>query len=143
MSPSGLTTATTDSSMILSRRGEGHLLYNVGGLLEKSAARSPTAMTTSPSSLDKFEQRSYLKYWQRRGDILHLRQPRPLSNLAVNSGGTSLMDNAYTFDAVSNVLLGGQQCFAPRNGNCGGQMSTPTHMTVSIVSLPLTGTIPV
>lgn len=29
---------------------------------------------------------------------------RRLSNLAVNSGNTTIMDNDYTFDAVSNVL---------------------------------------
>ena len=48
---------------------------------------------------------------------------RRLSNLAVNSGGTSIMDNAYTFDAVSNVLSVANNASLPANGNAGGQMS--------------------
>lgn len=48
---------------------------------------------------------------------------RRLSNLAVNSGGTSIMDNAYTFDAVSNVLSVANNAPLPANGNAGGQMS--------------------
>jgi len=48
---------------------------------------------------------------------------RRLSNLAVNSGGASIMDNAYTFDAVSNVLSVTNNASLPANGNAGGQMS--------------------
>ncbi len=83
-------------------------------------------MTTSPKLglYDKFEQRSYLKYY-----VTVLRtfytydNRRRLSNLAVSSGGTSIMDNAYTFDAVSNVLSVANNASLPQSGNAGGQMS--------------------
>ena len=48
---------------------------------------------------------------------------RRLSNLAVNSGNTAIMDNDYTFDAVSNVLSVATNASLPSNGNAGGKMS--------------------
>lgn len=54
---------------------------------------------------DKFEQRTYLKYCN-GAETLYTYDPqrRRLQNLTVNSGGNTIMDNAYTYDAVSNVL---------------------------------------
>ena len=51
---------------------------------------------------DKFEQRSYLKYCNGAETFYTYDNRRRLSNLAVNSGNTAIMDNDYTFDAVSN-----------------------------------------
>ena len=48
---------------------------------------------------------------------------RRLSNLAVNSGNTTIMDNDYTFDAVSNVLSVANNASLPASGNAGGKMS--------------------
>ena len=48
---------------------------------------------------------------------------RRLSNLAVNSGNTAIMDNDYTFDAVSNVLSVANNASLPASGNAGGKMS--------------------
>ena len=48
---------------------------------------------------------------------------RRLSNLAVNSGNTVIMDNDYTFDAVSNVLSVANNASLPASGNAGGKMS--------------------
>ena len=48
---------------------------------------------------------------------------RRLSNLAVNSGNTTIMDNDYTFDAVSNVLSVVNNASLPASGNAGGKMS--------------------
>ena len=48
---------------------------------------------------------------------------RRLSNLAVNSGNTAIMDNDYTFDAVSNVLSVANNASLPASGNAGGRMS--------------------
>ena len=54
---------------------------------------------------DKFEQRTYLKYCN-GAETFYTYDPqrRRLQNLTVNSGGNTIMDNAYTYDAVSNVL---------------------------------------
>ena len=48
---------------------------------------------------------------------------RRLSNLAVNSGNKTIMDNDYTFDAVSNVLSVANNASLPASGNAGGRMS--------------------
>ncbi len=72
---------------------------------------------------DKFEQRSYMKYCNGAETFYTYDNRRRLSNLAVNSGGASIMDNAYTFDAVSNVLSVANNASLPANGNAGGQMS--------------------
>ena len=72
---------------------------------------------------DKFEQRIYLKYCNGAETFYTYDNRRRLSNLAVNSGGTSIMDNAYTFDAVSNVLSVANNASLPQSGNAGGQMA--------------------
>ena len=48
---------------------------------------------------------------------------RRLSNLAVTSGNKTIMDNDYTFDAVSNVLSVANNASLPASGNAGGRMS--------------------
>ena len=72
---------------------------------------------------DKFEQRSYLKYCNGAETFYTYDNRRRLSNLAVNSGNTAIMDNDYTFDAVSNVLSVANNASLPSNGNAGGKMS--------------------
>ena len=50
-------------------------------------------------------------------------QRRRLQNLTVNSGGNTIMDNAYTYDAVSNVLSVVNGASVPQSGKAGGRMS--------------------
>ena len=50
-------------------------------------------------------------------------QRRRLQNLMVNSGGNTIMDNAYTYDAVSNVLSVVNGASVPQSGKAGGQMA--------------------
>ena len=50
-------------------------------------------------------------------------QRRRLQNLTVNSGNKTIMDNDYTFDAVSNVLSVANNASLPASGNAGGRMS--------------------
>ena len=98
--------------------------YNLGGLLEKVRGEKSYGYDyITKLGYDKFEQRSYLKYCNGAETFYTYDNRRRLSNLAVNSGGTSLMDNAYTFDAVSNVLSVANNASLPANGNAGGQMS--------------------
>lgn len=65
---------------------------------------------------------SYLKYCNGAETFYTYDNRRRLSNLAVNSGITSIMDNDYTFDAVSNVLSVTNNASLPQSGNAGGQM---------------------
>ena len=73
---------------------------------------------------DKFEQRSYLKYCN-GAETFYSYDPqrRRLQNLAVNAGGKTIMDNAYGYDAVSNVLSIAYHAPLPQSGKAGGQMS--------------------
>lgn len=50
-------------------------------------------------------------------------QRHRLQNLKVNAGGNTIMDNAYTYDAVSNVLSVANGAALPQSGKAGGQMS--------------------
>lgn len=50
-------------------------------------------------------------------------QRHRLQNLKVNAGGNTIMDNAYTYDAVSNVLGVTNGAALPQSGKAGGQMS--------------------
>ena len=54
---------------------------------------------------DKFGQRTYMKYCN-GAETFYTYEPqrRRLQGLKVNAGGNTIMDNAYTYDAVSNVL---------------------------------------
>ena len=98
--------------------------YNLGGLLEKVRGEKSYGYDyITKLGYDKFEQRSYLKYCNGAETFYTYDNRRRLSNLAVNSGGASIMDNAYTFDAVSNVLSVANGASLPQSGNAGGQMS--------------------
>ena len=98
--------------------------YNLGGLLEKVRGEKSYGYDyITKLGYDKFEQRSYLKYCNGAETFYTYDDRRRLSNLAVNSGGASIMDNAYTFDAVSNVLSVANNAALPANGNAGAQMS--------------------
>lgn len=54
---------------------------------------------------DKFGQRTYMKYCN-GAETFYTYDPqrRRLQNLKVNAGGNTIVDNAYTYGAVSNVL---------------------------------------
>ena len=73
---------------------------------------------------DKFEQHAYLKYCN-GAETFYTYDPqrRRLQNLTVNSGGNTIMDNAYTYDAVSNVLSVVNGASVPQSGKAGGQMA--------------------
>ena len=73
---------------------------------------------------DKFEQRTYLKYCN-GAETFYTYEParRRLQNLTVNAGGKSIMDNGYTYDAVSNVLSVANKAALPESGKAGGQMA--------------------
>ena len=72
----------------------------------------------------KFEQRSYLKYCN-GVETFYTYDPqrRRLQNLAVTSSAGTIMDNAYSYDAVSNVLSIANAAPMPQSGKAGGQMS--------------------
>ena len=98
--------------------------YNLGGLLEKvRGEKSYSYDYITKLGYDKFEQRSYLKYCNGAETFYTYDNRRRLSNLAVNSGNTAIMDNDYTFDAVSNVLSVANNASLPASGNAGGKMS--------------------
>ncbi len=98
--------------------------YNLGGLLEKVRGEKSYGYDyITKLGYDKFEQRSYLKYCNGAETFYTYDNRRRLSNLAVNSGNTTIMDNDYTFDAVSNVLSVANNASLPASGNAGGQMS--------------------
>lgn len=98
--------------------------YNLGGLLEKVRGEKSYGYDyITKLGYDKFEQRSYLKYCNGAETFYTYDNRCRLSNLAVNSGNTAIMDNDYTFDAVSNVLSVANNASLPSNGNAGGKMS--------------------
>ncbi|MDY3104547.1 MAG: RHS repeat-associated core domain-containing protein, partial [Prevotella sp.] len=98
--------------------------YNLGGLLEKVRGEKSYGYDyITKLGYDKFEQRSYLKYCNGAETFYTYDDRRRLSNLAVNSGNTTIMDNDYTFDAVSNVLSVANNASLPASGNAGGRMS--------------------
>lgn len=73
---------------------------------------------------DKFEQRTYLKYCNGAETFYTYDSARRrLQNLTVNAGGSTIMDNAYTYDAVSNVLSVANGAALPQSGKAGGQMA--------------------
>jgi len=82
--------------------------YNTGGLL--TGVGSSANSYVSDIKYDKFEQRTYLKYGNGTGtNYTYDPVRRRLQNLAVTSPssgggvGGAVMNNAYTYDAVSNV----------------------------------------
>ncbi len=99
--------------------------YNLGGQLEKvHGYKSYGYDYVSKIGYDKFEQRTYLKYCN-GAETFYTYDPqrRRLHNLTVNSGGNTIMDNAYTYDAVSNVLSVVNGASVPQSGKAGGQMA--------------------
>ena len=99
--------------------------YNLGGQLEKVRGyKSYGYDYVNRIGYDKFEQRTYLKYCN-GAETFYTYEParRRLQNLTVNAGGKSIMDNAYTYDAVSNVLSVANKAALPESGKAGGQMT--------------------
>ena len=80
--------------------------YNLGGQLEKVHGYKPYGYDyVSKIGYDKFEQRAYLKYCN-GAETFYTYDPqrRKLQNLTVNSGGNTIMDNAYTYDALYRLV---------------------------------------
>ena len=99
--------------------------YNLGGQLEKVRGyKSYGYDYVNRIGYDKFEQRTYLKYCN-GAETFYIYEParRRLQNLTVNAGGKSIMDNAYAYDAVSNVLSVANKAALPESGKAGGQMA--------------------
>ena len=99
--------------------------YNLGGQLEKVRGyKSYGYDYVNRIGYDKFEQRTYLKYCN-GAETFYTYKParRRLQNLTVNAGGKSIMDNGYTYDAVSNVLSIANKAALPESGKAGGQMA--------------------
>ncbi len=73
---------------------------------------------------DKFGQRTYMKYCN-GAETFYTYEPqrRRLQGLKVDAGGRTIMDNAYTYDTVSNVLGVTNGAALPQSGKAGGQMS--------------------
>ena len=74
--------------------------------------------------LENVEQRTYLKYCN-GAETFYSYDPqhRRLQNLVVNAKAGTIMDNAYTYDAVSNVLGIQNNAPLPQSGKAGGRMS--------------------
>ena len=73
---------------------------------------------------DIIEQRTYLKYCN-GAETFYSYDPqhRRLQNLVVNAKAGTIMDNAYSYDAVSTVLGVKNNAPLPQSGKAGGQMS--------------------
>ena len=99
--------------------------YNLGGqLTHVHGYKSYGYDYVNKIGYDKFEQRTYLKYCNGVETFYSYDpQRRRLQNLAVNAGGKTIMDNAYSYDAVSNVLGVQNNAPLPQSGKAGGQMS--------------------
>jgi RHS repeat-associated protein len=102
--------------------------YNTGGLLESvKGEKSYSYNYVNRLSYDKFEQRIYMKYCNGAETSYNYDpQRRRLSNLMVISGKESrkeIMNNAYTYDRVDNVLKVINTAPLPSTGAMGGQMS--------------------
>ena len=101
------------------------LQHNLGGLLEKVRGEKSYGYDyITKIGYDKFEQRTYLKYCN-GAETFYSYDPqhRRLENLVVNAKAGTIMDNAYSYDAVSNVLSVKNNAPLPQSGKAGGQMS--------------------
>ncbi|WP_281698699.1 hypothetical protein [Hallella colorans] len=99
--------------------------YNLGVQVEKVSGYKTTHYDyVRKIGYDKFEQRTYLKYCN-GAETFYSYDPqrRRLQNLAVNAGGKTIMDNAYGYDVMSNVLSVVNKAAIPEKGKAGGQMS--------------------
>ena len=99
--------------------------YNLGGqLTHVRGYKSYGYDYVNKIGYDKFEQRTYLKYCNGVETFYSYDpQRRRLQNLAVNAGGKTIMDNAYGYDVVSNVLSVVNKAAIPEKGKAGGQIS--------------------
>ena len=99
--------------------------YNLGGLVDHVRGyKSYGYDYVNKIGYDKFEQRTYLKYCN-GAETFYSYDPqrRRLENLVVNAKAGAIMDNAYSYDAVSNVLSVKNNAPLPQSGKAGGQMS--------------------
>ena len=99
--------------------------YNLGGqLTHVRGYKSYGYDYVNKIGYDKFEQRTYLKYCN-GAETFYSYDPqrRRLENLVVNAKAGTIMDNAYSYDAVSNVLSVKNNAPLPQSGKAGGQMS--------------------
>lgn len=106
--------------------------YNKGGLLDGiTGEKTFTYNYLGKLGYDKFEQRRYLKYCN-GSETIYTYEPerRRLSQLNVWTGAgfegnhtpRQIIDNAYTYDAVSNVLGVTNNAPLPTGEQTGGQM---------------------
>ena len=99
--------------------------YNLGGQVDHVRGyKSYGYDYVNKIGYDKFEQRTYLKYCN-GAETFYSYDParRRLQNLVVNTKAGTIMDNAYSYDAVSNVLGIKNNAPLPQSGKAGGQMS--------------------
>ena len=99
--------------------------YNLGGQVDHVRGyKSYGYDYVNKIGYDKFEQRTYLKYCN-GAETFYSYDParRRLQNLVVNAKAGTIMDNAYNYDAVSNVLGIKNNAPLPQSGKAGGQMS--------------------
>ena len=99
--------------------------YNLGGQVDHVCGyKSYGYDYVNKIGYDKFEQRTYLKYCN-GAETFYSYDParRRLQNLVVNAKAGTIMDNAYSYDAVSNVLGIKNNAPLPQSGKAGGQMS--------------------
>ena len=99
--------------------------YDLGGQLTNvHGYKSYGYDYVSRIGYDKFGQRTYMKYCN-GAETFYTYEPqrRRLQGLKVDAGGRTIMDNAYTYDAVSNVLGVTNSAALPQSGKAGGQMS--------------------
>ena len=99
--------------------------YNLGGQVDHVRGyKSYGYGYVNKIGYDKFEQRTYLKYCN-GAETFYSYDParRRLQNLVVNAKAGTIMDNAYSYDAVSNVLGIKNNAPLPQSGKAGGQMS--------------------
>ena len=99
--------------------------YNLGGQVDHVRGyKSYGYDYVNKIGYDKFEQRTYLKYCN-GAETFYSYDParRRLQNLVVNAKAGTIMDNAYSYDAVSNVLGIKNNAPLPQRGKAGGQMN--------------------
>ena len=99
--------------------------YNLGGQVDHVCGyKSYGYDYVNKIGYDKFEQRTYLKYCN-GAETFYSYDParRRLQNLVVNAKAGTIMDNAYSYDTVSNVLGIKNNAPLPQSGKAGGQMS--------------------
>ena len=99
--------------------------YNLGGQVDHVRGyKSYGYDYVNKIGYDKFEQRTYLKYCNGAETFYSYDSARRrLQNLVVNAKAGIIMDNAYSYDAVSNVLGIKNNAPLPQSGKAGGQMS--------------------